>query len=147
MHTALVHLEIGLFDEALSAVVGPDRTVRLSPCETRLLAFLAAHPGRYFTVEALQREVWGYASGVNSRTAYVTLSRLRSKIEVDPNRPRHLVAVRTLGYRFTPLLPAVDNAEAQRLVRRLEALGYRVSLEPGEAPADAATSAAGRASG
>ncbi|MFH2116320.1 MAG: response regulator transcription factor [Spirochaetota bacterium] len=70
--------------------------------EYRLLAFLAAHPGRTLSRERLLDEVWGYGSGVSSRTVDVHVSSLRQKIGDDPGMPRWIITVRGFGYRFEP---------------------------------------------
>jgi hypothetical protein len=46
--------------------------------------------------------VWGYRPGLESRTVYTTVRRLRLKIEVDPKRPVHLVTEPGGAYRFVP---------------------------------------------
>jgi DNA-binding response OmpR family regulator len=72
-----------------------DLTVR----EFDLLSFLMAHPGRAFTREELMRRVWGWEYGDMS-TVTVHVRRLREKVEDDPGRPRRIVTVRGVGYRF-----------------------------------------------
>ncbi|MFT4979812.1 MAG: DNA-binding winged helix-turn-helix (wHTH) protein, partial [Myxococcota bacterium] len=80
-----------------------DERLRLSPLEAAALAYLSERPGQPVTREELLREVWGYAPQVRSRAADITISRLRQQIEADPRRPRHLVTVRGVGYRFEPI--------------------------------------------
>jgi DNA-binding response OmpR family regulator len=46
--------------------------------------------------------VWGYRSGIQTRAVDNTVLRLRAKIEVDPARPRHVITVQGVGYRFEP---------------------------------------------
>jgi DNA-binding response OmpR family regulator len=48
----------------------------------------------------LLREVWGYADDVMSRTVDTHVAMLRRKLERDPAHPRHIVTVRTFGYRI-----------------------------------------------
>lgn len=120
-------LSRGTFHPETAEMVGPDGVIRLTVAEARLLSYLAERAGQFVDVETLQREVWGYAPGVQSRTAYVTLGRLRAKIEADPQNPRHLMASRQRGYRFVPLADEADS-EAEMLLARLTALGYRVAI-------------------
>ena len=82
-------------------LVGRERH-RLSPLEAAALAYLAERPHQPISREELLREVWGYAPQVRSRAADITISRLRQRIESDPRRPRHLLTVRGVGYRFVP---------------------------------------------
>jgi two-component system phosphate regulon response regulator PhoB len=68
--------------------------------EFRLLDYLARHPGRVFSRDHLLDAVWGDARFVTPRSVDVYVSRIREKIEVDPENPRHLKTVRGAGYRF-----------------------------------------------
>jgi DNA-binding response OmpR family regulator len=46
--------------------------------------------------------VWGYEPALDSGTVTVHIRRLRTKVEDDPARPRHLQTVWGAGYRLTP---------------------------------------------
>jgi two-component system alkaline phosphatase synthesis response regulator PhoP len=70
--------------------------------EYRLLDFLVTHPGKTLSRDRLLDEVWGYGSGVSSRTVDVHVSSLRQKIGDDPALPRWVITVRGFGYRFEP---------------------------------------------
>ncbi len=71
--------------------------------EFELLDHLASSPGRAFTTEQLMLDVWGSTSRWQSpSTIREHVFRLRQKIEVEPARPRHLITVRGVGYRFEP---------------------------------------------
>jgi DNA-binding response OmpR family regulator len=77
--------------------------VYLTPTEFRLLRYLAGHPNRPFSREALIEAVWGYDSDIGSdRTVDVHMRHLREKLEDDPAEPRWLVTVRGTGYKFQP---------------------------------------------
>ena len=76
--------------------------VRLTRKEFELLEFLMSNPGRALPRETLIDEVWGSDYVGDTRTLDVHIKRLRSKLESDPHRPRHLLTVRGLGYRFAP---------------------------------------------
>ncbi len=58
-------------------------------------------PGRVFTRRELHDRVWG-ADIAASRRVDVHVRWLRLKVEPEPDRPRHLVTVRRVGYRFDP---------------------------------------------
>ena len=75
--------------------------VKLTPLEFDLLCFLVKNPTRVFTREALLRQVWKQSSGT-LRTVDNFVAQLRSKLEIDPERPRHFITVRGSGYRFDP---------------------------------------------
>lgn len=83
-------------------VEGVAEPIPLTTKEAELLAHLVERPRRTVEREDLLRAVWGYAPGVQSRTIDNTVLRLRAKIERDPARPRHVVTVHGVGYRFEP---------------------------------------------
>lgn len=76
--------------------------VELRHREFDLLAYLASHPGRPFTRDALLTDVWGYDYLGDSRTVDVHIRWLRMKIEREPSHPTRLVTTRGVGYRFEP---------------------------------------------
>ena len=83
---------------------GDRRHVQLTPTEFKLLLVLARAPGKAFSREELQTSIWGSAD--DSENCYSTVnayvSGLRDRLEPDPKRPRYLVTVRNVGYRFDP---------------------------------------------
>ena len=72
----------------------------LTATEFRLLLELARRPGQVFTRELLLERVWNYEYLGDSRLVDVAVQRLRAKIEDDPRRPKLIVTVRGVGYRF-----------------------------------------------
>jgi len=72
--------------------------VELTFKEYELLRFLATHPNRVYTREALLDKVWGYDYFGGARTVDVHIRRIRSKIEVGGNT--FIETVRSVGYRF-----------------------------------------------
>jgi two-component system phosphate regulon response regulator PhoB len=93
------------FDEVVIDASAMQLTVRgevmpTTATEFRLLDYLARHPGRVFSRDHLLDAVWGDARFVTPRSVDVYVSRIREKIEVDPENPRHLKTVRGAGYRF-----------------------------------------------
>jgi DNA-binding response OmpR family regulator len=81
------------------AVVG-GQEVALTPTESRLLFALAANLGRTVTTETLLTRGWAETDDADPSYVWVTMRRLRQKIELDPNSPRHLLTVRGVGYRL-----------------------------------------------
>jgi DNA-binding response OmpR family regulator len=67
--------------------------------EFDLLCHLIRHPARAFTREELLDQVWGWSFG-DAATVTVHVRRLREKIEADPARPRRIVTVWGVGYRY-----------------------------------------------
>ncbi|MGH2588469.1 MAG: response regulator [Dehalococcoidia bacterium] len=76
--------------------------VTLTAREFALLFYLARHPSQVFTREQLMDAVWDYEFAGDASTVTVHMRRLRSKVEVDPSRPRHLKTVWGIGYKFEP---------------------------------------------
>jgi two-component system response regulator RegX3 len=68
--------------------------------EFELLEFLLRNAGRVLTRGQLIDRVWGADYVGDTKTLDVHVKRLRSKVEVDPSVPRHLITVRGLGYKF-----------------------------------------------
>jgi DNA-binding response OmpR family regulator len=84
-------------DEGVVLVEGAE--VHLTRTEFRLLCELAATPGRVFSRELLLEKVWGYEYIGDTKLVDVHVYRLRSKIEADPSRPKHVITVRGTGYK------------------------------------------------
>lgn len=76
--------------------------VVLRPKEYDLLLALIERRGTVANRAELLRAVWGYDPMVVSRTVDTHVLELRRKLEADPNAPRHLLTVRTRGYRLVP---------------------------------------------
>ena len=72
----------------------------LTRTEFRLLAMLAAEPGRPFTRDQIIAGVFGYDFDGFDRTVDVHVANLRRKIETDGKRPRYVQTVHGVGYRF-----------------------------------------------
>jgi len=93
-------------DFAASIVTAPEGEIRLSPTEWRLLRCLAVHLGETLPRDRLHGEVWEGDAGVDIRVVDSTVRRLRSKLEVNPGAPRHIVSVYREGYRLEASLDA-----------------------------------------
>lgn len=78
------------------------QSVELTAREFDLLAFLAGNPSHVFTRDELLDKVWDWAYASDGGTVTVHIRRLRQKIEVDPERPRHVKTVWGVGYKFEP---------------------------------------------
>ena len=74
--------------------------VKLTHLEFELLSFFCQNEQRVFSREELLREVWGLRQATPARTVDNFVAQLRAKLEVDPDRPVHLLTVRGSGYRF-----------------------------------------------
>ena len=76
------------------------REVELTAKEFDLLAHFAAHPGRVFNRAQLLDKVWGYSNIGYEHTVNSHINRLRAKIEQDPAKPRYILTVWSVGYKF-----------------------------------------------
>ncbi len=76
------------------------RAVELTPTEFKLLATLAASPGRIFTRSQLLDALRGVAFESYERAIDSHIKNLRRKIEPDPREPRYVLTVYGVGYRF-----------------------------------------------
>ena len=74
--------------------------VHLTAKEFALMRYLAAHPGAAIRRDVLIRHVWGEDVFPTNRTVDTHVLSLRNKLEADPARPRHLLTVHGVGYRF-----------------------------------------------
>jgi DNA-binding response OmpR family regulator len=77
------------------------RRVALTAREFALLAYFLRNPDRALTRDTLLSEVW-QTDYLSQRTIDNFIGRLRAKFEPDPERPRHFLTVRGIGYRFDP---------------------------------------------
>ena len=86
-------------DPARHLATREGRSLSLTVREFELLRFLLAQRGTAFSRDDLLREVWGWSFG-DSSTVTVHVRRLREKVEDDPARPRRLLTVWGVGYRW-----------------------------------------------
>jgi DNA-binding response OmpR family regulator len=89
-----------LIDDEKREVQVDGRRVDLTAKEYDLLHQLARHPGRVYPRAQLLELVWGYTYEGYEHTLVSHVNRLRRKIEKDPSRPRYVVTVRGVGYKF-----------------------------------------------
>ena len=93
-------------DLARQLVLADGEPVHLSRIEYNLLALLARNEGKLLTHRAILREVWGPSYQVESHYLHVYISRLRQKIEPDPQHPVYLLTEPGAGYRLVAGTPA-----------------------------------------
>jgi two-component system, OmpR family, response regulator RegX3 len=85
-------------DRHVVTVNGVDASMPLK--EFELLEFLLRNTGRVLTRGQLIDRIWGSDYVGDTKTLDVHVKRLRSKVEPDPAKPKHLLTVRGLGYKF-----------------------------------------------
>jgi DNA-binding response OmpR family regulator len=79
-----------------------ERIVRLTVMEADLLRHLIQHAGRAVSRKSMLEEVWNLHEDTDTRAIDNFIVRLRKYIETEPAKPRHLLTVRGVGYRFIP---------------------------------------------
>ncbi|HZN05986.1 MAG TPA: response regulator transcription factor [Pyrinomonadaceae bacterium] len=77
-----------------------DQIVNLTLMEADLLRYLINHDGRIVSRSAILEDVWGLREDTDTRAIDNFIVRLRKYIEEEPSRPRHLLTVRGVGYKF-----------------------------------------------
>lgn len=75
-------------------------TIHLTLMESELLRHLVRNDGKIVSRKQILEEVWGLHEDTDTRAIDNFVVRLRRYIEDDPGKPRHLLTVRGVGYRF-----------------------------------------------
>ncbi|CAP55510.1 response regulator [Gluconacetobacter diazotrophicus] len=73
--------------------------VHLSPREWDILRLLIRHAGRVLTHKHILGQLWGANGDVQQLRVYIR--QLRQKLEINPERPRHIITETGIGYRLT----------------------------------------------
>ncbi len=97
--TQLKHGDLVIDMEKHLARINANR-LDLTAKEFDLLCFFASHPGRVYSRMDLLNQVWGYSYEGYEHTVNSHINRLRSKIEADPAKPKHILTVWGVGYKF-----------------------------------------------
>lgn len=90
-------------DFARAEVWRSDQPVSLSATEYRLLLQFAHNIGKILTSEELLTSVWGPEYKGDKEILWVSIARLRQKLEDDAHNPRHIVTRSGLGYFMPPV--------------------------------------------
>ena len=86
--------------DTLELTVG-DRVLQLTLMEANLLRYLVDHEGKAISRKTMLEQVWGLHEDTDTRAIDNFIVRLRRYIETEPGKPKHLLTVRGVGYRFT----------------------------------------------
>ena len=92
-----VHIDFSARTVALAG-----RPLELSPREFDLLGFFVRHPNEVMDRRQILNKVWGYDYYGTARTIDNFVTKLRQKMEPNPNNPVHFVTARGIGYKFVP---------------------------------------------
>jgi DNA-binding response OmpR family regulator len=85
--------------DSLELRVG-DRTLPLTLMEANLLRYLISHEGKAVSRKAMLEDVWGLREDTDTRAIDHFIVRLWRYIEKEAGRPKHLLTVRGVGYKF-----------------------------------------------
>lgn len=98
-----IQIESLFVDESKRRVTLNKKSIELTAKEFDLLYLFASHPGKAYSRQQLLDLIWGYQFSGYDHTVNSHINRLRSKIEVDPAKPRYIQTVWSVGYRFVDL--------------------------------------------
>ena len=87
-------------DKINRTVTVQNRPVELTGKEFDLLLFLASNNGRVFTTTQIYTQVWAEEYAFDDSNIMSFISKLRKKIEPNPEQPFYIQTVRGVGYRF-----------------------------------------------
>lgn len=90
-------------DFARAEVWKENKAVFLSATEYRLLIQFAHHVGQVLTAEELLMAIWGPQYREDKEILWVSIARLRQKLEDNPHAPQHIVTRAGLGYLMPPI--------------------------------------------
>jgi DNA-binding response OmpR family regulator len=95
-------IEVGnmWIDPVSRGVKVAEEAITLTAKEFDLLIYLAARPQQVYTRTQLLANVWGDELYTDPSTVTVHIRRLREKIESDPSKPKHILTVWGVGYKF-----------------------------------------------
>jgi DNA-binding response OmpR family regulator len=85
--------------EELKLHVG-DKEYQLTLMESELLKYLVTNAGKNVSRKAILEDVWDLHEDTDTRAIDNFIVRLRRYLEKDPTKPRHLLTVRGVGYKF-----------------------------------------------
>lgn len=98
--TECIKLRGMVIDKTNRVVIINDNVVELTGKEFDLLFFLAANKGRVFTKKQIYTQVWEEEYAFDDNNIMSFISKLRKKIEPDPDCPFYILTIRGVGYRF-----------------------------------------------
>ncbi len=98
--TAVLQAGDLVMDPARRTLHRKGEEIALTAKEFDLLLHFIRHPGRVYSRSQLLDIVWGYGHDGYEHTVNSHMNRLRAKIEQDPSRPRYILTVWGVGYKF-----------------------------------------------
>ena len=96
----VIQLETLKIDFGQFKIIRKGKEIGLTSLEVDVLRYLIGHNGKVVSRDDLLDKIWGYEKYPTTRTIDNHILKLRKKIEIDPNHPRHILTVYGGGYRF-----------------------------------------------
>lgn len=109
-HMAYDHGDLMIdFDRARVTVDGIE--VNTSATEFKILRTLAFSKGKIISAQELMNSVWGHYHRYDKALLYVSMSRIKQKIEKDPKNPAHIQTIKGVGYVMPDINPDKDETK------------------------------------
>ena len=89
-----------VFNRNEMSVNTPRGWVVLTPLEYKFLAYLIERDGDIVSKDRLLKDVWGFSFLPKTRTVDYLITQLRKRIELEPEKPKHLLTIRGAGVKF-----------------------------------------------
>jgi DNA-binding response OmpR family regulator len=96
-----------------------NKTVRLTPTESKLLHLLAVNANNVCTANQIVAHIWGFGNDGDVSLIKAHIRHLRQKIERDPSQPTYILTVPGVGYTLTRYREKEDQGSARELVHTL----------------------------
>ncbi len=77
-----------------------DQEIHLTATEYRIMELLLSRPGKVFAAEEIYERVWKNEAYAVENTVMIHISRIRNKLEINPNKPEYLKVVWGIGYKI-----------------------------------------------
>ncbi|MBD2536775.1 response regulator transcription factor [Nostoc flagelliforme FACHB-838] len=105
-NSGIIHVGDLKIDTSEGLVHKNEQRIRLTGIEFSLLELLVSHSGKVFSRLEILQELWGLVGGfhTDTRVVDVHISRLRTKVESDPNDPEFIITARGSGYFFPRII-------------------------------------------
>ncbi|MEL6254088.1 MAG: response regulator transcription factor [Bacteroidota bacterium] len=81
-------------------IIKREEILKMTQQESLLLKYLVHHEGKILSREEIFQDIWGHDHLYSMRTIDTHITKLRQKIEEIPSKPKHILTVHRVGYRF-----------------------------------------------
>ncbi|MBE5842430.1 MAG: response regulator transcription factor [Butyrivibrio sp.] len=87
-------------DENSKEVTVYGESIRLTPIEYSILAFLVKNKGKVYSINQIYEQIWRDSAVCADNTIAVHIRHIREKIEINPKDPKYLKVVWGVGYKI-----------------------------------------------